>query len=64
MKCLNCSTFVDVKINIHDTVVKYDSVKKLIDTFMSNPNYTTLIEVQYSQTVEKAFNSATTLNKI
>lgn len=31
---------------------------------IQNPNCTTSVEVPYSQTVEKAFNSVITLNKI
>lgn len=46
MTRLNCSTVIEVKDTIHDTVRKaFDSIIILNDNLMTGPNSTTAVEV-------------------
>jgi len=55
-----CSTLLDVRGNINDTVVKtFDSVITLNDIFITSPTCSTLLEVRgnINDTVVKAFDT-------
>ncbi len=67
MKSSDCTTVLEVKESIHDTVVNScDSVITLNDILMKSSKYTTLLEVKKNihDTVVNSFDSVITLTDI